>query len=136
MNQIHLTGHIGRDAVRRDVTTQSGPKPVVNFSLAVKVGYGTHEKTLWYDCAWWGERAAKLTGYLLTGTRILVTGSPDIRTFAKKDGTTGAAITVSITDLEFIGTKQENSTGPATAAAPTPAPTPTPTADPEGDIPF
>ena len=77
MNHITLTGHLGRNALLRTVTLPKGPRDVLNFSLAVRTGWGEAERTIWYDCSLWGDRSAKLAPYLLKGTRVLLTGSPD-----------------------------------------------------------
>ena len=134
MNHITLTGHLGRNALLRTVTLPKGPRDVLNFSLAVRTGWGEAERTIWYDCSLWGDRAAKLAPYLLKGTRVLLSGSPDVRLFQKQDGTTSAALTVAVDDVEFIGDKPK----PA-EAAPAAAPMSEPasfTAPEPADVPF
>lgn len=115
MNHLTLTGHLGRNALLRTVTLPKGPRDVLNFSLAVRTGWGEAERTIWYDCSLWGDRAAKLAPYLLKGT-------------------TSAALTVAVDDVEFIGDKPK----PA-EAAPAAAPMSEPasfTAPEPADVPF
>ena len=52
MNKIICLGNLGRDAEVRLVPRASGSLPVVNFSLAVKIGYGEQERTEWRDCSY------------------------------------------------------------------------------------
>lgn len=130
MNHLTLTGHLGRNALLRTVTLPKGPRDVLNFSLAVRTGWGEAERTIWYDCSLWGDRAAKLAPYLLKGTRVLLSGSPDVRLFQKQDGTTSAALTVAVDDVEFIGDKPK-------PAEPAPASEPASSTAPEpDDVPF
>jgi single-strand DNA-binding protein len=104
MNKIMLTGHLGHTASVRDVDKRdhSGTMPVVNFSLAVREGWGEQERTIWYACAWWGERAAKAAQYLTKGGKVLVEGTPELRLFLKRDKSTGGEIAVTVRELEFL----------------------------------
>lgn len=106
MNKIILTGNLGHGATVRDVTKpdNSGTTPVVNFSLAVKIGYGVQAQTAWYGCSWWGERAEKVSQWLTRGRRVLVEGEPGLRMWTKRDGSgTGAEIAVRVTNVELLG---------------------------------
>lgn len=112
MNKIILTGNLGHSATVRDVekADKSGTSPVVNFSLAVKIGYGEQAQTVWYGCAWWGERAVKVSEWLSRGRRVLVEGEPGLRTWTKRDGSgMGAEITVRVSNLELLGDGREAS---------------------------
>lgn len=109
MNKIILSGNLGHSATTRDVPKAdgSGSTPVVNFSLAVKIGFGERAETLWYGCSWWGERAAKVALWLSKGRRVIVEGEPGLRLYAKRDGSAGAEITVRVGALELLGDGQE-----------------------------
>jgi single-strand DNA-binding protein len=105
MNKILLSGNLGRAAEVRMVPKrdQSGETPVVNFSLAVKVGFGEQAESLWYDCSWWGERAEKVSQWLTKGRPVLVEGEPGVRQWQKRDGSGwAAAITVRVVFLELL----------------------------------
>ncbi len=105
MNRIILTGNLGHGATVRDVqkADNSGTTPVVNFSLAVKVGYGANAETTWYKCSWWGERAEKCAQWLTRGRRVLVEGEPGLRFWKKRDGSgEGAEIAVRVSNLELL----------------------------------
>lgn len=109
MNKIILTGNLGHAASVRDVPRRdgSGTMAVVNFSLAVRLGWGERETTQWWDCAWWGERAAKVAQWLPKGQKVLVEGEAQLETYTKRDGSAGAKLVVVVRDLELIGGRTE-----------------------------
>lgn len=119
-------GHLGRDAELR--TTKSGV-PVVNFSVACKRGWGDKEKTVWVECAWFGQRAEKVVQWLTKGSHLLVTGEPDVSAWEKRDGSgIGSALQCMVRDVDFLGGRSESAVGarsahdaPASDAAPSPA---------------
>ena len=117
MNKITCMGNLGRDAEVRMVSRAAGAIPVVNFSLAVKIGYGDGETTEWRDCSWWGERAEKCSRWLAKGKQLLVVGEPTLRTFEKKDRTTGAVLSIRVDEVHFVGGKPSE----ASASAPSEA---------------
>ena len=96
------------------VPRAAGSLPVVNFSLAVKIGYGESETTEWRDCSWWGERAQKCARWLTKGKQLLIVGEPTIRTFEKKDRTMGSVMSIRVDEVHFVGGKP----GEASASAP------------------
>jgi single-strand DNA-binding protein len=114
MNKITCLGNLGRDAEVRMVPRASGAIPVVNFSIAVKIGYGESETTEWRDCSWWGERAQKCSRWLTKGKQLLIVGEPTIRTFEKKDRTMGSVMSIRVDEVHFVGGKP----GEASASAP------------------
>ncbi len=101
MNHGTFAGRLGRGADLRQGDSPS--KSVANFSVAVNVGFGEKKRTLWIGCALWGERAEKLAQYLTKGTAVTVSGDVDLRTYDKKDGTTGAEITCNVQRLTLQG---------------------------------
>ena len=148
MNYAHFAGRLGRDASLNH--TPDG-KPVLNFALAVDTGFGDRKETLWIDCAVWGERGEKLQPYLTKGKPVSVSGDIGLRTFARRDGTPGAALVLTVQRLTLQGGAANGDQAPAgqgpTAAqraeverSPAPAPRqPSPAAagaDFDDDIPF
>jgi single-strand DNA-binding protein len=115
MNISFLIGHLGHTASVKHfgATADREASVVVNFSLAVKVGYGPQAGTLWYACAWWGRRAEKCAQYMTKGSRVAVIGEPDLRLFSKRDNVPGGEIVVHVDDVELLG-------GPRDAGADTP----------------
>lgn len=117
MQKIILTGNLGHAASVRVVNTARGDQPVVNFNLAVRAG---RDETVWYECAWWGERAEACARYLVSGKAVLVEGVPALRLWEKRDksGWDGR-IAVTVHGLELLGggTGLGREAGPGGAAA-------------------
>jgi single-strand DNA-binding protein len=113
MNFGHFAGYIGSDAEYKPNVGESG---VTNFSVAVKVGYGEREHTLWIKCALWGKRGEKLAQYLLKGTAVSVCGELDLETFTKRDGSFDASIKINVAQVTLQGKPKEGSESPARAA--------------------
>ena len=103
MNLITIAGRLGSEAVLKSLP--SG-KEVVNFSVAVDIGRGENKQTLWVDCSLWGDRAQKLGPYLTKGKQVALAGDFNLRTFQKKDGTPGAAITCDVQRLTLMGGRE------------------------------
>lgn len=103
MIKLQAIGHIGRDAELKNV----GGKNVINFSIAhTEKNKDGQEKTIWIDCAKWGETTGILP-FLKKGTKVFVDGNPDIRTYTKTDGTTATSLTLRIAHVELLGGQQQ-----------------------------
>lgn len=104
MLQGFMVGRLGKDA---ELSYTKGGDPVCNFSIACKAGYGDREKTLWVDCAVWGERGKKLSEYLLKGKEIVVQGDLDVRAWTSdRDQETHANLQLTVRELSLIGGKK------------------------------
>ena len=115
MKGIDIIGFLGRNTELRD--TPKGDS-VCNFSVAVSTGKEDQKQTDWFSCALWGKRAETLTQYLTTGTRVFVSGRPTLRTFDKRDGTTGAEISIQVDSIELLGGGNREQPAARPAAAP------------------
>lgn len=112
MLRIEAIGNIGKDATTNEVNG----KNVINFSVAVTEKYKDQEKTTWLDCALWRDSTA-VAQYLKKGTKVFIDGSPEIRSYAKADGTTGTSFTVRVNNLELLGGGKAADEAPAPKAA-------------------
>lgn len=113
MNLIINKGNLGQSARVRMIDGRDGVKtPVVNFSLAVKVGYGANERTEWRDCSWFGKSAEKCHAWLTKGREVVVSGEPSVRTYQKADGSTVAVMDVRVEKLDFCGTRGTSEEAP------------------------
>lgn len=119
MNVFSATGNLGQDCR----TGNAGGTAVVNFSIAVKSGFGDRAQTLWFGCALWGKAAeSRLPEFLTKGQQVAVSGELSTE---EKNGKTYLKVRCNSVDL--VGGKAEGvqSTPPQTApnqqAAPTPA---------------
>jgi len=71
MKSIVIAGRTGKDAELRRL--QDGT-PVLSFTVAVDDGYGESKKTMWFDCAMYGNRGVALEKHLTKGTAVTVAG--------------------------------------------------------------
>jgi single-strand DNA-binding protein len=137
-----LTGlaRLGRDAELR--FTQGGD-PVATLALAFN--YGTkdasgNKPTQWVEAALWGKRAEALAQHLTKGTAVdVVLTDPHVETFEKKDKSTGFKFVGKVSEIEFAGGGNQQSSG---SSASKPAQKPAPSSqsggygDPGDDLPF
>ena len=103
--QITLLGRVGADAQLR--YTQNG-RPVLGWSLAVSVGWGDREKTLWFRCSFWGDRGIKLEQYIKKGTILLVVGElAEPSVWTGKDGSPRANLDVTVREVKLVGGRSQ-----------------------------
>ena len=70
MHSLTISGNVGKDAELRTVRD----KPVLNFNVGVKNGYGRDAGTIWYRCALWGNAANAFEPYIKKGTKVFIVG--------------------------------------------------------------
>jgi single-strand DNA-binding protein len=92
MNNITIAGNVGKDAVVR--STGNGDK-VAGFSVAVNEG---KDRTTWFSCSLWGDRAEKLAGFITKGSKVAISGSVSAREYDGK-----ALIEVRVGQISFLG---------------------------------
>jgi single-strand DNA-binding protein len=145
MIKLQVIGNLGKDCV---VNTVSG-KNVINFTVAHTEKYRdsqgvNQEKTTWVDCAYWIDKTG-IAPYLTKGRQVFVEGSPEVRTFTRQDGSSGASLSLRVREIQLLGGKGENGgaapAASATTAASAPAtsasvPTASDVTEPVDDLPF
>ncbi len=116
MNLFAATGNLAKDCRKGEASGTA----VLNFSIAVKSGYGDKEQTLWVDCALWGKQAeSRLSDYLVKGQKVAVTGELGQREHDGKN-----YLTLRVASIDLCGGKsdggsaepRQQSTAPATHA--------------------
>lgn len=132
MNVFSATGNLGQDCRTNEVSGTA----VVNFSVAVKSGFGDKEQTLWIDCAQWGKAAeGKLPDYLVKGQQVAVSGELSTQ---EKDGKT--YLKLRCNSVSLVGGKSDaapaKSQAPASQPQATGSKMPDPVDDFDDDIPF
>lgn len=124
MIKLTAIGHLGKDAIINNV---SG-KQVINFSIAHTEKFTTNgeqkEKTIWVECAYWSD--SKVGPYLKKGVQAYVEGTPEVRTYPKNDGSTGASLSLRVFSVQLLGGNQsappvEQQVASTPQSAPTPA---------------
>lgn len=113
MIKMQVIGNLGKDCV----TNAVNGKNVINFSVAHTEKYkdqqgNQKDKTIWVECAYWTDRTG-IAPYLKKGTQVYVDGSPEVRTYAKNDGTTGASLTLRVSFVQLLGGRAESTGTPA-----------------------
>lgn len=105
MNVWNFTGNLGRDAEQRHT---AGGDSVVNFTVAVKSGFGDKAVTTWANCTIWGKRGESVLPYLLKGQLVGVSGEVTLREYDAKDGGKGKSLDVRVNDLTLLGKRDDS----------------------------
>lgn len=103
MIKLQVIGNLGKDCM----VNQVNGKNVINFSVAhtekFKDSSGVlKEKTTWVECAYWTDRTG-IAPYLKRGQQVFAEGTPEIRTFTRNDGTTGASLSLRVQYVQLVG---------------------------------
>jgi len=109
MIKLQIIGHLGKDCV---VNTVNG-KNVINFTVAHTEKFrdsqgNNQERTTWVDCAYWTDKTA-ISPYLTRGKQVFTEGTPEVKTFSKQDGTTGASLSLRVREIQLLGGKESGS---------------------------
>ena len=119
MNNWNFTGNLGKDAETR--YTPAG-KAVVQFSVAVKSGYGENASTTWARCTLWGDRGTAVAQYLTKGQLVGITGEAELKEFVNKEGNKQSSLEVRVNDLTLLGGRQDKDSAPKEIVAERKAP--------------
>jgi|SRR5690606_4972872 len=138
MIKMQVIGNLGKDCL---VNTVNG-KNVINFSVAHTEKYrdsqgNNQEKTTWVDCAYWTDKTA-VAPYLTKGMKVYVEGTPEVRTFQKQDGSTGASLSLRVREVQLLGGKADgpSSGGYNQQGSSTQIPASSDVNEPVDDLPF
>lgn len=119
MIKLQVIGNLGRDCIVKEI----GGKNVINFSVAhterYKDSQGVQkERTTWVECAYWTDRTG-IAPYLTKGTTVYAEGSPEADVYTNKENQAVATLRMRVQNIQFVGSKNSNSSeGQAQAAAP------------------
>lgn len=93
---------------------------------------------LWLGLAAFGKTGETLMKYGHKGKKIGVTGAIKLKTWDKRDGGTGAQVSMSVSSLTLMGSKKDSVEQPASPAPTIPSPCPGDydTESDDSDIPF
>ena len=114
MNEVILMGRLTRDPEART----SNELSISHYSLAVNRGWSSKDETAvdFFDCVAFGKSADFANKHLRKGTKVLIQGRLQNRSW-EKDGVTHKVTEIVVNNQEFAESKQ---------AAAEPAPTPSP----------
>ena len=107
MNRITLMGRI---KVTHELKEGNGTK-YCNFSLAVDrvKKSGNEPVTDFFNCTAFGQSAEFVSGYMIKGQRILVSGSVHIDSYVSKTGEKKMAVNVITDTVENADARRNNS---------------------------
>lgn len=100
MASIHGIGRLGRDP-----RMQYLPKgtAMTHITVATDSGFGSNKKTTWVNLVSFGQQAETLNKWLKKGSRILFEAElTEVKSFEKKDGSTGFSVEGKIFNVSFI----------------------------------
>lgn len=111
MNKVIIIGNLGQDPEMRYSTSGN---PMTSFSVATNRRYTTaageqREETEWFNCTAFGRMADTCNQYLTRGQQVYVEGRLRSREYTRRDGTSGFSLDVSVTDVQFLGRRDDQS---------------------------
>ena len=143
-NRIILVGNLGRDPELR-YTAQG--TPVCTFTMATndrrKDRNGEmQDQTTWFRVTLWNRQAETASQYLHKGKPVYIEGRLRVEEFTDREGRQRQSLEVTATDMQFIGSRQDDA-GVERSASASAASTPGAAAAPaepaelsDDDIPF
>jgi single-strand DNA-binding protein len=115
--KVTIVGNLGQDPEIR--YTPSGTMNV-RFSMAAdgrkRGGEGEQENTTWFSVTAWDKQAERLVnlierGYIAKGRQLYVDGQLETRQYTDRNNQPRTSLDVTLTDFQFVGTRQENQGG-------------------------
>lgn len=106
MNTIIIAGRLTKNAESK----QAGGETVVSFGVAEDVFVNKEKTAQFYDCDFWGKRAASVAQYLEKGSPVTVTGS-----LTKHEHNGKTYLKVRVNDVALQGGKREASSNYGTS---------------------
>jgi single-strand DNA-binding protein len=103
MLKLEIIGNLGKDCSTNVVNGNH----VINFSVAHSDKTRDQEnnwieKTVWVECAYWTEKTG-VVNFLRKGQQVYAEGIPEVKTYTKKDGSTGISLTFRVIYLQLVG---------------------------------
>lgn len=108
MNKIFITGNLTRDTELAETST--GVK-VCHFSVAVNRGYTNADgerETDFFNCVAWRALADNCSRYLRKGSKVLVSGTLQNRSYEDREGNKRTVSEIIASDVEFLSSRQNN----------------------------
>lgn len=129
---ISIEGFVSNELEYRD----AGSHRVVNVTVPVtpqKLVDGRWEDsgdTVWYEAQFWNEHADVVTQTVEKGTLVILTGTPELEVYAKRDGTPGGKIKIGNPVIAKVARRPKKGAGGHQQPASAPATEPWATAAP------
>lgn len=110
INRVFITGNLTRDPEMRQT---NGGMPIMGFGMAVNDRRKNQQTGEWedypnyVDCTMFGERAAKVSQYLVKGSKVSVDGRLRYSSW-EKDGQKRSKLEVVVDNIEFMSRREDN----------------------------
>ena len=101
MLNITAAGNLGRDPELKTVNGSS----IASFSLGVRTA---KDQTSWGNCSVFGKRAETVMQYFKKGSKVVVTGRGNMRSYKGQDGTTKSSLDLAVNDFTLPERQQQN----------------------------
>lgn len=108
MNKIIIVGNITRDI---DLAETASGTSYCNFSVAVNRAMPDsdgNKQTDFFNCTAWRQRAEVIAKYCKKGSKVLIEGEMQARSYEDKNGNRQTGWNVNVTNIEFLSNRQEN----------------------------
>ena len=100
-----LIGNVG--SVRQVIDNNGNL--ILPFSVASSRKEKGEKVTDWVECALFGKRVESIGRYIQKGVKICVVGAVSQKSYMKKDGTIGFAMSIRVESIELLGGSTESS---------------------------
>lgn len=110
MNKIFLSGNATKDPVLSKTNTGLS---FCNFGIAVQRRFKNNDgeyETDFINCIAWRQTAEYITKYLKKGSKVIVTGSIQTRSYDATDGTKRYVTEVMVEDAEILNIQKQSDT--------------------------
>ena len=106
LNTVTIVGRTGQDPELKYFDSGSVK---ASFSLAVnRPGSRENRQTDWFNIEVWGRTAEVVGEYLKKGREAAVSGRLGVRTWTDDAGNEREYLTVTASDVQFLGSKRDN----------------------------
>jgi len=100
--KVILIGNLGQDP---DFSQTKSGKAVANMSVATSFGSGENKKTEWHRVQVWDKLAENVSKFLRKGSKVLVEGRLQTRSYDDKDGVKKYVTEIVAHEVKFLDTK-------------------------------
>tara|TARA_R100000655_G_scaffold108189_1_gene159701 strand:- start:637 stop:1017 length:381 start_codon:yes stop_codon:yes gene_type:complete len=98
-----ITARLGRDP-----ETKTTPSGKTLCKLTLPVDDKRNDTTTWWTATLWGKSAEVAGKHLRKGRWVCVSGEAHVRTYEKKDGSTGFSAELNANSFSFVGNRADD----------------------------
>lgn len=108
---ITIEGYVAQDPTRRDVNGKTVVSVDVAHTPRKKEGNDWVDAgpTTWFQASFWDAEGEAVLAVVNKGTKVVITGHPELNIYARQDGTPGGSVRIKFPTLGVIPTAQKQS---------------------------